>query len=62
MPDHRLTRAGPAIIDSDVLACQVDAYLGANPEPESSRHVFYVLANTFAQLSRGGPLSLEAEF
>jgi hypothetical protein len=62
MLDHSLARAGPAIIDSDVLACIIDTCLWVNPEPELSRRVFYVLANTFAQLSRSGPLPPEAEF
>ena len=38
----------PANVDSDVLACKIDTYLGTNPEPEQSRHVFYMLANAFA--------------
>jgi hypothetical protein len=49
------------IVDSDALACRVDAYLGANLEPEVIRRVFYVLANAFASLSRGGPLLPEAK-
>jgi len=61
-PDHGLTQASPTIVESRVLACRIDAYLGANPEPELSRRVFYVLANAFTQLSEGGPLLLEAKF
>jgi hypothetical protein len=30
-PDRGLARAGSTIVDSDALACRVDAYLGANP-------------------------------
>jgi hypothetical protein len=45
-----------------VLACRIDAYLGTNPEPDQSRHVFCVLANAFTQLSGSGPMPLEAEF
>ena len=62
MPNHGPTRAGSAIVDSDALACRINAYLGANPEPELSRRIFYVLANAFAQLSGSGPLPPEAEF
>jgi hypothetical protein len=62
IPDHRSARAGPAIVNSDVLACRIDACLGTNPKPKLSQHVFYVLANAFAQLSRSGTLSPEAEF
>ena len=62
MPDHGLTRAGPVIVDSNALACSIDAYLRANPRPEPSQRVFYVLANAFAQLSGSGPLPLEAKF
>ena len=36
MLDHGLSRAGPVIVDSDALACRIDAYLGANPELELS--------------------------
>jgi hypothetical protein len=61
-PDHGLARAGPTIVDFDALACKVDTYLKANPEPELSRCIFYVLANTFAQLSRIKPLPPEAKF
>ena len=60
--DHGPARAGPVIVDSDTLAFRIGAYLGANPEPELSRHVFYVSVNAFAQLSRSGPLPLDAEF
>ena len=62
MLDHGSARVSPMIIDSDALACRIDAYLGPNPEPELSRRVFYVLANAFAQLSESGPLPLETEF
>ena len=62
MLDHRPARVGSTIIDSDALACKIDAYLGANPEPELSQRVFYVLANAFAQFSESGPLLLEAKF
>jgi hypothetical protein len=50
------------IVDSDALACRIDTYLGINPEPEQSWHVFYALANTFAQLSGGAPMPPEVEF
>jgi hypothetical protein len=60
--DHGPTRTGPIIVNFDALACRIDAYLGANPEPELSRRVFYVLANAFAQLFGSGPLPLEAKF
>ena len=53
---------GPAIVNPDALACRIDAYLRANPEPELSRRVVYVLANAFSQLSRSGPLPPEAKF
>ena len=43
-PDHRPTLAGPAITNPNTLACRIDAYLRANPEPEICRRVFYVLA------------------
>jgi hypothetical protein len=36
MPNHGSDRANPAIIDSDALACRVNAYLRANLEPELS--------------------------
>jgi hypothetical protein len=62
MPDHGPAQEGPTIVDSDALACRVDAYLRANLEPELIRRVFYMLANAFAQLSRGGPLLPEAKF
>jgi hypothetical protein len=62
MLDHRPAQAGPMIIDSNALACRIDAYLGANPELELSRCIFHVLANAFAQLSRSGPLPPKAEF
>ena len=48
MLDHRLAHASPVIVDSDVLACRIDAHLGTNPKLGLSRHVFYVLVNTFA--------------
>jgi hypothetical protein len=48
MLDHRPARVGPTIVDPDALVCKIDAYLGANPEPELIQHVFYVLANAFA--------------
>jgi hypothetical protein len=48
MLDHRPAYVGPAIINSDALACKIDAYLGANPEPELSRRILFVLANAFA--------------
>jgi hypothetical protein len=48
MLDHGPARVGPAIVDSDALACKIGAYLGANLKPELSRHIFYVLANAFA--------------
>ena len=35
------------IVDSNALACRIDAYLRMNPKPEQSRWVFYVLANAF---------------
>jgi hypothetical protein len=54
MLDHGPAHAGPMIIDPNALACRIDAYLGANPELELSQHVFYVLANAFAQLSVHG--------
>ena len=47
MLDPKLAHAGPTIIDSDVLACRIDAYLGMNPELELNQYVLYVLANTF---------------
>ena len=31
--NHGLAHAGLAIVDPDVLACRIDAYLGVNPEP-----------------------------
>ena len=43
----------PTTIDSDALPCRIDAYLGTDPEPKQSQHMFYVLANAFAQLSGG---------
>jgi hypothetical protein len=58
----RPTHGGPAIVDSDALACRIDTYLGINPEPEQSRRVFYVLANTFAQLSGGALMPPKAKF
>jgi hypothetical protein len=61
-PDPGSDRANPAIVNSDALACRVNAYLRANPELELSLHVFYALANAFAQLSKNGPLPPEAEF
>jgi hypothetical protein len=48
MLDHRPALADPTIIDSDALACNINAYLGANPEPELNRCIFYVLVNAFA--------------
>jgi hypothetical protein len=48
MLDHRPTRTGLAIIDPDVLACRINTYLRANPEPELSRCVFYVLVKALA--------------
>jgi hypothetical protein len=62
MPNHGQAQVDPVIIDSDALACRIDAYLGLNPKPELSRCVFYVLVNTFAQLSGNGPLLQEAKF
>jgi hypothetical protein len=62
MPDHGPAQEGPTIIDSDALACRVDAYLGANLEPELIRRVFYMLANAFPQLSRGGPCCQRPNF
>ena len=50
------------IVDSNALACRINAYLGANPKPELSRHVFYVSVNAFAQLSKSRPLLLDVEF
>ena len=35
-PDHGLGQPGPAIVNSDALACRIDAYLGTNPLPELS--------------------------
>jgi hypothetical protein len=61
MPDHGPARAGPTIVNSDMLACRIDVYLGVNPEPELSRRVFYVLVNAFAQLFESGPLPPEAK-
>ena len=61
-PNHGPSQAGPMIINFDLLPCRVNAYLGAHPEPELSRCVFYMLANAFAWLSGGGPLPLEAVF
>ena len=60
MPDHGPVRASPMIIDSDALACKINAYLGPNPEPKLSRHVFYMLVNAFAQLFGNRPLPLKA--
>ena len=60
--DHGLVLTGPMIINPDVLACRIDAYLGANPKPELSRHIFYMLANAFTQLSESGPMLPKAEF
>ena len=62
MPNHGPAQASPTIVDSNALACRIDAYLGANPELELSRRVFYMLANVFTQLSIGGPLLPEAKF
>jgi hypothetical protein len=62
MPDHGLARAGPTIVDSDALACRIDAYLREKPKPELSRCIFYMLANAFTQLSESGPLLPEAKF
>ena len=62
MLDPKLAHAGPTIIDSDVLACRIDAYLGAYPESELCRCVFYVLAKAFTMLFGSRPLPLEAEF
>ena len=62
MLDHRPACAGPTIIDSDALACRIDAYLRTNPVPELSQCIFHVLANAFAQLSGCAPLPPEAEF
>jgi len=53
---------GPVIVDSDALACRIDAYLWVNLELELSRRVFYVLANAFAQLSWSRPMPPEAKF
>jgi hypothetical protein len=50
------------IIDSDALACRIDVYLRANPEPKLSRRIFDVFVNAFAQLLESGLLPLEAEF
>jgi hypothetical protein len=33
MPDHGPARAGPTIVDFDALACRIDSFLRANPEP-----------------------------
>jgi hypothetical protein len=60
--DHGLAQGGGTIVNSGVLVCRIDAYLGVTPEPELSRRVFYMLANAFAQLSGGGPLLLVAKF
>ena len=60
--DHGLAHASPMIVNSDALACRIDAYLGTNPKPGLSRHIFYVLANAFAQLSGSGSMPLEAKF
>jgi hypothetical protein len=57
-----MTIAGLASIDSDALACRIDSYLQMNPELGLSRHIFYVLANAFAQLYESEPMPLEAEF
>ena len=62
MLDHGPAQARGTIVDSVVLACRIEAYLGATPELELSRHVFYVLANTFSQLFGGRTLSLEVKF
>ena len=62
MPKHGPALAGPMIVNFDVLACKIDAYLGANPGPELSQCVFYVLANAFTQLSRSGTMMPKAEF
>jgi hypothetical protein len=62
MPDHGLEQARGEIIDSGALACRIDTYHGATPEPELSQCMFYMLANAFTQLSRGGPLPPKAEF
>ena len=59
MPYHGPAQTRGPIVDSGALACRIDAYLGATPELELSRHMFYVLASTFAQLSGGRPLPLE---
>ena len=50
------------IINSDALACRIDASLGTNPVLELSRRIFYVLANAFAQLSESGLLPPKAKF
>jgi hypothetical protein len=60
--DHVPAHAGPVVIDSDALACRIDAYLGANLERELGRCVFYVLANAFVQLSESRSLPPEAKF
>jgi hypothetical protein len=62
LQNPRPTHRGPVIVDSNALACRIDTYLGINPEPEQSWHVFYALANTFAQLSWGAPMPPEVEF
>jgi hypothetical protein len=62
MLDHRPTHVGPTIVDSDALACMIDIYLRANPEPKLSRCVFDVFVNAFAQLLGSSLLPPEAEF
>jgi len=37
IPDHGLAQASPTIVDSNALACRINAYLGANFELELSR-------------------------
>ena len=48
MPDHEPALASLAIVNPNAVACRIDAYLGANPEPEcNTPGVSHMLSNGF---------------
>jgi hypothetical protein len=56
------TCGGPVIVNSVAQTSRINAYLGSNPKPQQSRHVFYMLANTFPQLLGDGLMSPKVKF
>jgi hypothetical protein len=61
-PDHGSAQVRGAMDDSGVLACMIDAYLGATPESELSRRVFYVLAMLSPNSLEVGPCRQRPNF